>query len=689
MKYQFAGINLLLVLLGGCTGIQRMESGVNAEPIIGRPSFLETSRENIKNTPPQDQEIERSDASIKTLKPIHRETNEKKTDESWQELFLDTRSHTLAADKLNATDFIHNVFGELLEINFILDPSIAEIDFKFTLDFPKPVSSRSLAESARDYLAEAGIETYIENKILYFKARTTAEAAIIGIGKSKENVPLTKKQILQIIPVTYGTKISIERTINQLLDVQILPDPEQNAFFVRGGREGIIRAIELINLLDSPANRGKFISLIELTYIDPEYLSSKIFELLKTEGVESSGPNSQTLKNITLVSLPRIGGVAVFATGQDLIDRVTYWADILDVPGKGSGKKYFKFSPQNARASDIMDSLAGLMGLQDNSSSLSGRATGPENPLNPASGQSATGQAPSPDRASSAAIVSGELNVVVDERSNALLFYTTGENYQKIEGLLYQLDVLPKQVLLDVLIAEVSLQDEFRFGFEWALRSNGINYSTQGAFGADFAGLAISTLEDTSAVNATLLSADSLINVVSRPTLLVRDGTTARIDVGSSIAVTGSTTIDPIIGQRQTVATVYRKTGVDLTITPTVNAEDVIIMEISQSISNTVEGSSGSAGNPDIFERALSTEVIGRSGETILLAGLISETTNDSRRGIPLAKDIPLIGSFFGGESNTRQKTELVIFITGRVIDNSDILNDLTQKFKEGLEALE
>ena len=142
------------------------------------------------------------------------------------------------------------------------------------------------------------------------------------------------------------------------------------------------------------------------------------------------------------------------------------------------------------------------------------------------------------------------------------------------------------------------------------------------------------------------LSSNSLVNVLSRPTLTVRDGVSASINVGSSISVVGSTTTDPINGERQTTTSEYRQTGVDVAVTPTVNAQGIISMEVDQKISNTVPSSSGASGNPDIFQRSVKTEVVARSGQTIILGGLISANYSEGESEAPGLGNVPLLGNF-------------------------------------------
>jgi general secretion pathway protein D len=171
-----------------------------------------------------------------------------------------------------------------------------------------------------------------------------------------------------------------------------------------------------------------------------------------------------------------------------------------------------------------------------------------------------TGMAPAQGRTVGAN--SEGIRMVVDERANALIFYTTGSEYRALKPLLTQLDSLAKQVALDILIAEVTLQDEFKFGVEWALSRSEVNLTTQGAFGAaSVGGIGLVINGNEGPLTANSLQTNSLVNVLSNPTLTVRDGVSASINVGSDISVVGATTQDPINGERQTTVSEYRRRG--------------------------------------------------------------------------------------------------------------------------------
>jgi general secretion pathway protein D len=259
----------------------------------------------------------------------------------------------------------------------------------------------------------------------------------------------------------------------------------------------------------------------------------------------------------------------------------------------------------------------------------------------------------------------------VDPRSNTLIFYTTGTRYQTLLPMIQRLDVPPKQILLETMIAEVTLTGEFAYGVEFAFTSGNFSGGTAGNLNLPSGGLALNWIDGiTQQVRVKLSATNTLVNVLSNPTLVVRDGVEASIIVGNDVPTIGATATDPLTSDTQITQVLYRKTGLDLRIRPTINAAGVVVMEITQSISNTVPGASNVDGAPIFFERAVATEVVARSGESILLAGLISERQNDTSASVPGFAQIPGLGWLFRSDSKGRERTELVVLITPRVIED-------------------
>ena len=500
---------------------------------------------------------------------------------------------------------------------------------------------------------------------------------MVAFGRDPSDVPSTSQVILQIVPLEYGIKISLQAALVQLTDALITQNIEQNSLFIKGQRAAVLRALELIDMLDVPAARGRYIGMINLDYVSPEEFSTEVGVLLSTEGLTTS-VGAEGTRNVVMVPLEKLGAVAVFAATQSLLDRVKYWATLVDVAGGGTNRQYFFYQPKYARAKDVGDSVSTLI-TGSSAFSESGVAR-------PRAAEEKTGSAPSDSRSSG--VQTEEMKMVIDERSNALIFYTTGSQYRALKPLLAKLDVVPKQVALEIIIAEVSLKDEFKFGVEWAVSRGEVNLTTQGAFGAtSVGGIGLLVNGKEGPLTANFINTSSLIKVLSRPTLTVRDGVSAQINVGSDISVVGSTTQDPISGDRQTTTSEYRKTGVDVTVTPTVNAAGIVVIEVSQTISNSLPDA-GASGNPDIFERSLQTEVVARSGQTILLGGLISESSSVGDSSAPILGSIPLIGNLFKSGGDGGDRTELVMLITPRVLDDIGEWDSVKDDFRKGLKYL-
>jgi general secretion pathway protein D len=269
-----------------------------------------------------------------------------------------------------------------------------------------------------------------------------------------------------------------------------------------------------------------------------------------------------------------------------------------------------------------------------------------------------------------------------------LIFQTTGQEYKKLLPLIKRLDIMPKQIMLEMVIAEVKLTDEFKQGVSFTLSNTGKNSAT-GSFSltSGSTGLAYSLTGANGSVDLSLFESNSLVKVLSRPSLLVRDGVSANIVVGDDIPTVGEVITDPVNGSKTSVK--YRKTGVQLTVTPTINAQGVVIMAINQQTSKQTPGSDAVAGSPIIFERSLNTEVVAESGETVILGGLISEDNTTSDSGVPGLSGLPLIGSLFKGKTKNKTQSELVIMVTPRVIESNNEWHAIRNKLKQELTLLQ
>ncbi len=640
-------------------------------------------------------------AGMERLSPLAR-TTRGRVQEDWSDRFSADDEIRVAVEDMPLSQFLHYAFGELLGVNYVISDGLSNLQAPVSLNLQESVSSRRLYSLTTELLAGREVGVTFRDGVFYLHPldRRGKGDVFIGFGARAEDVPDMPGPILQIIPLNYGLSASIERTIRDLVDAKVVGDIQQGALFVTGERFEILRVLDVVGLMDQPARRGRHVGLVSLTYITAEEYMERVVELLSVEGVPTGiGPLAST-GSVALVSLESVGAVAVFAATRQLLDRVDYWTRQIDRPTRGAERRYYIYTPRYARADELGQSLVPLLrdadalaaspeaAARDTRSALASPEARSAVAMGLRSRRDDYGGASAGAARTPVSVRSENLTMSVDLRSNALIFHTTGNRYQALLPMIRRLDTPPRQILVEVTIAEVLLTDEFALGVEFALQSGDVSLGTTGGLGLPEGGGFISVIGIDGAIRAQLSASNRLVKVLSNPSLVVRDGVSATISVGNDIPTVGATFFDPIQSNTQITTVQYRKTGVDLTVRPTLNAQGLVVMEISQTISNVVEGGSEVAGTPAIFERSLSTEVVARSGETILLGGLISEINNETVAKVPWLGDIPWLGALFRSTTQTTERTELVIMITPRVLDETTRWDGILERLDSALRYL-
>lgn len=615
------------------------------------------------------------ETSLTNIASLSRNTVGFSSDAAISDMFSSKSELTIAADKMPLADFLHYVFGDLLSASYVIGNDLTDESNSVTLNLQEKISPKKLYQLTEKLLLDRDIGISRQNSVLYISplASSGGDSKAVGYGRNTSDIP-NAINIHQIVPLRYTINAAAIRTLTEISGVRAKGDPRQGVMFLTGKREQVVRALDLLTILDSPGSRSDNIGFLKLVYIDTYEFISALTEILTNEGI-MTGTNTAD-NRVSMVPIAQLGAVAIFASDKDFIKRIEFWAKQLDRPSKGNEKQYFIYTPKYARASDLGESVAAL---------ISGRSASTQKAERSSTDKAAAIESRTPAKTTIDAS-NENINMVVDERSNALIFYSSGPEYQAILPLVARLDVMPKQVILEVSIAEVTLTDEFKFGVDMAFSSGKFSFSNK--HGADKIGGSIfGWASGGNKIDAQAFESNKWVNVLSKPSLLVRDGVAATIQVGTDIPVVGKTTTDPVNGVTKSIE--YRKTGIDVTVTPTINAQGVVIMTIEQSNSNQVDGGAEVEGNPQIFERSIDTEVVAESGQTVILGGLISENSTDNQTGLPWVSQLPLIGALFGTTTQNTVRTELVIMVTPKVITRSDEWDDIKSNLTQGLKFLD
>ncbi|WP_459942959.1 secretin N-terminal domain-containing protein [Deferrisoma palaeochoriense] len=593
---------------------------------------------------------------------------------------------TVAADGLPVPRFVEYVFGELLALNYILDPRVASNRSPVTLHFREPVSPRDLYRAAVGVLASANIEVVANGPVVLIAPKGAGGGVPrFGIGSGPDDLPPGPGPVAQVVPLRYASAVRVMPLLPRVQGVQVEVVRGENALLLRGEREQVAAYLDVVRVLDRPALRGRYAALVTPVFLRVSDLVGRLRDVLRVEGVPvASGPEDA---GVFLAPLPETGRVLVLAAEREWLGRVREWVEVLDRAPVGETREYRIYRPRNRRATDLGGSLSALIEGGRVALPAASRENQGERPAGaPPAGRPQAGQ----DEISA----DGGFRMVADENQNALIFYATDEEYRGVLRVLEQLDRMPAQVLLEATIAEVTLSDNLSLGLEWNLKFGAGRAShtvgTLGNLGLVAGGLGYSLVADSGDFRLFLnaLASQDRVRILSSPRLLVRDGRSAGIRVGTEVPVVTSeaTSADVVVeGSSGLVRTVqYRSTGVGLTVTPTVNEQGAVTLELSVEVSEAQTNNLSSISSPIILNRSMQTEVVAFTGQTVVLGGLISRSQSRSRSKVPFLGDLPFLGWLFRTDSRGAKDTELVVALTPRVVAT---LDDLARSRRDFLEA--
>jgi general secretion pathway protein D len=405
----------------------------------------------------------------------------------------------------------------------------------------------------------------------------------------------------------------------------------------------------------------------------------------------------------------------IMSAGSASIRRMLQVIQSLDVPGRQREvQQTFVYYLENAKAKELATVLGSIFeGRRDRAAGPAPDATriGPAQPPQPPAQPPRPGGAapPEPTPAPGApgaelARVVGEVRIVADEPTNALIIRATAQDYRLVEETIKKLDILPKQVLIEALVAEISLTDQMRFGLEYFVRtggfaiqqfataSTGVAELVQGAALAS-RGFTLSFVDSESfKALLTSLSLYTTINTLATPHILTLNNREAKIQVGQEVpVVTGSqATITGLeTGGNQVFQTIQqRNIGRILGIKPHVNEKREVTLDIQLEVTDTLP-STTVTGTPAFSKRAVQTSVVVQDGQSLLIGGIISDNRRNDQEGIPWLSRIPVLKYLFGTVSNNFDRTELFIMLTPRVVSTPEEGRTITEEFRRRLEWMD
>ena len=597
--------------------------------------------------------------------------------------------------------------SEALDINLVIDPSIdSQISIRTSPNRPLQRDDiwpliRLLSRDAGVILEQAG-ELWNARRVVSNLTADIATPGTLGDG--------TAALIMQVTPLIYVSTDAVIQAIKPLLepngDVSELGNT--NMLIVSGSEYDLQRVNQLLMLIDADPFANQGIHLYQLSNANAYEVAEELTQILQL--IEGSDPAYQ------VKGIGRINALLVTAPATRGFEEISRWVQILDADSQEQVEQLFMYRVKNLVAQELADTLADVFEVEDEPFlSLAGTVEGERSQpsqLFPEGGDNAAGgeNRPAPEAAraglpiASETAVSANLSVkiVADESTNSLLIRSTALDYRQLLTTISQLDVVPLQVMVNAVIAQITLNDENRFGVDWSrIASNAamdpISTASMTDFVPNLGGLMFSKgfLDGSARVEATLeaIAVNNDVRLLARPSLTVSNNQEGEIQIGAEVPVEAGQSIGT--GGVSTTNIQYRPTGIELYITPQINEDGVVNLIIRQVLSSVDNSAAGVNNNPVFNNQEISTTVVVRNGENIVLGGLIQTDTESLNTGIPVINRVPVLGSLFSYQQENRERRELFIVLRPEIINlnaeggvqYSDILDrfELASDLFEGL----
>ena len=621
-----------------------------------------------------------------------------------------------------------SAFGDLLGFNFVADSDLKGV---VTLNLNSKMTRRELWNTfdRMVFLAGAGIK--VEDSLLRVMSLNKLAMQPDNRSGKGSKTEIYYRQLIN------ATSTEVSRQIRSFLGSgAIVADlTRPNAVMICDSVENMPKLRELVEYLDRNGKTDWPRAVVPYNHVLPTKVALELQEILPVLGlkIHKSSDRTDQPGAVYVVGLDRMRLMVVSAATQEAVNLIREWVNLLDSAGSDDQESVFVYKVRHNKAAHLSRALSIIFETQGTALTID---------ANTGNTRMETINSPTQRRTSStirtttpSSTVNAGTNMETDQNSkvfgqpvrvfadgvlNRLVIRCTPRTYASIKALLDKLDVVPAQVLLQVLMVEVTLTESTQFGLEFSGTATGS--STSSVFGTNYpntntgtylspfmsdgnGGTQIRTGSDRQG-GATFVISDpndpqrrfgyiraqagnGLVKVISSPQLLVSSHTEASINVGQSVPyVSNSLTNASSSNGNVSNSYTYKDVGVILKVTPYVTSTDLITLEISQTMSSAIANTITNSDQPVFSQRTLETSMTIANGQTMVLGGLIQENTNDSLDSVPIINQIPILKRLLGSTNASVERTEVLVLITGYIVNEHSEIDNLISRYNDAIKAL-
>lgn len=622
------------------------------------------------------------------------------------------------------------VLGDMIGVNYVVDP---RVDGVISVQTTRPVSKAEALEMFQTALKPIGAVLVQSRGTYQIAPADQAATGVIATGDGPAD-SATAGSGIRVVSLKYVSATEVARVLEPMVPkgAIVQADDARNILALKGSPAEIESMLDSISVFDVDVMKGMSFAVVPVKTAQPEKM---VDELKAVFASEKEGP----LKGrVRFIANTRLSAILVVTSQPSYLPRAQTWIRRLDAKAAGSERQLHVYQVQNrpvAELASVLQSMfsnemkvvkqptrsvsprsrqasfsastarppgsagatadidqGGAMGLRggvgagNDLQSLQRALNNEPDALTPDAMEPSSSASPS----SPSNTVGGEppLKIVADETKNSLLIMANDRDYERVLRVVQGLDVVASQVLIEAVIAEVTLNDNLQYGVQWALQKDrtptaSFTNALKGGVPPVFPGFNYAVNAASIAATLSALNALTRVNVISTPSLMVLDNKTARLQIGDQVPITTQTATSVVTAQTAIVNSIsMQDTGVILSVTPRINESGRVQLEIEQEVSAVVKTTSSGIDSPTIQQRRVKTTVVVNDGEVLALGGMIQEQADKTSNQIPLLGDIPGLGAAFSNREDKVKKTELVILITPKVVRDGTESRLVTEEYR-------
>ena len=614
---------------------------------------------------------------------------------------------SLSFERASIREVVKVVLGDILKVNYTVEPGV---DGEVTINTSRPIPKDSLIATLESLLQ-------VHGAVLYKDPQGTYRVAPRSAMKGRGFVPETGKTLpagygIKIVPLRFIPAAEMQKILEPLAnpDAFVRVDTNRNLLVLAGTSAELHNLLQTIHTFDVDVLQGMSVGLFKIHNVEAEVVAKNLDALFGESG------NSPMAGMIKIMPIEHLNSLMIISPSPEYLKSMKDWVDRFDKVKATEGQQLYVYHVQNGDAKHLAEILSqifmGKSSHKGKSKKTSSLAPGLKaatvgknlpNGVNPATIKKAKTMLGSSDGMS---ITQNEdTRIVADEANNSLMIMATQAVYKQILQSLKKIDIPPMQVLVEASIMEVRLTKNMQYGLQWYFKNgikNGKLLGDSGPFvgggGLDadstpgltpsVAGFSYTIANATQQVLSTLnlLAKNSQLKVLSSPSILVLDNQSAEIRVGDQQPIfTGKSTTNGTTSTIQTIQ--YKDTGVSLKVTPRINSNGMITLDLNQEVTDVGE-IDAATGQRSFLQRNIKSNIAVKSGETVVLGGLIRDNSTKSKQGVPGLYKLPVIGQLFGGTKKQGTRTELLVLITPRAIKNPKDLYKTGEELRNKMKRL-